>query len=516
VENGIEINEQFQRALDLLENTSKVLFITGRAGTGKSTLLRFFKEHSHKKSVVLAPTGVAALNVQGQTIHSFFGFDPEITVPEAQRIAHIISEKELYRRVEVIIIDEVSMVRADLLDCIDVFLRTIRGKNLPFGGAQLVFIGDLYQLPPVVKGEEEKILSFRYPTPFFFDALVMRELEEKLGNIEFVELEKIYRQEDEEFINILNAIRSRHITPEMLERLNSRFFPYPEELEEDHIVLTSTNQQANEINSYHLNRLKGKEKIYQGVLEGNFERRDLPTETELALKEKARVMFLVNDPCDRFVNGTLGTVVEIGKELVVVTDDGLEVELEPFTWEMYRSLWNPEEETIEREIVGTFTQIPLRLAWAITIHKSQGKTFPRVIIDLGKGAFASGQVYVALSRCTSLEGIILKKPIRLRDIRMDYRVVRYLTRLQAKLSEREMSFEEKLRILQQAISKGEGLVIIYLDGSGDKSRRKILPLSLEETEYMGKTFLGLSAFCYKRNSSRVFRVDRIIQIEKAD
>ncbi|MGB9553162.1 MAG: WYL domain-containing protein, partial [bacterium] len=244
-----------------------------------------------------------------------------------------------------------------------------------------------------------------------------------------------------------------------------------------------------------------------------FERRDLPTETELALKEKARVMFLVNDPYDRFVNGTLGTVVEIGKELVVVTDDGLEVELEPFTWEMFRSHWNPEEEMIEKEIIGTFTQIPLRLAWAITIHKSQGKTFPRAIIDLGKGAFASGQVYVALSRCTSLEGIILKKPIRLRDIRIDYRVVRYLTSLQAKLSEREISFEEKVRILQQAISKGQEMEIVYINGSGDKSRRKILPLSLEETEYMGKTFLGLFALCYKRNTKRMFRVDRIIKME---
>lgn len=512
--NEIEINEQFQRALDLLENTSKVLFITGRAGTGKSTLLRYFREHSHKKSVVLAPTGVAALNVQGQTIHSFFGFDPEITVPEAQRIARIINEKELYRRVEVIFVDEVSMVRADLLDCVDVFLGTIRENHLPFGGAQMVFIGDLYQLPPVVKGEEKEILSFKYPTPFFFDALVMRNLEQELENIEFVELEKIYRQEDQEFINILNAIRSRSITPEMLDRLNSRFFPYPEELEEDHIVLTSTNKQANEINNSHLARLDGREKVYEGVLEGDFGTRDLPTGTELALKEEARVMFLVNDPEDRFVNGTLGTVVEIGKELIVVTDEGLEVELEPFTWEMYRSRWNPEEETIEREITGTFTQIPLRLAWAITIHKSQGKTFPRVIIDLGRGAFACGQVYVALSRCTSLEGIILKSPIRIKDIRIDYRVVDYLTRIQAKLAEREVPREEKMDIIQEAIRNGQELVITYINSRGEKSMRKLRPFALEETEFMGKTFLGLSAICYKTNSQRMFRVDRIIKIEK--
>lgn len=424
---GIDLNPQFQKAIDLLENSHTSLFITGRAGTGKSTLLRYFRDHTRKKSVILAPTGVAALNVQGQTIHSFFRFDPKISPSEASKLGIRTKEKELFGKIDVIIIDEVSMVRADLLDCVDLFLKSARENALPFGGIQIVFFGDLYQLPPVLKRDEEEALSQSYPTPFFFSSQVMKELENQ-GNFELVELEKIYRQEDEKFIEILNAIRFGKANPQILSHLNSRFDPLFKE-REDYIVLTATNKQAQEINLSHLGRLKGRERIFIGEIEGGFEIKDLPTEMELSLKEGARVMFLVNDPIFRFVNGTLGTVVELGKDLVVQTDDGLEVEIEPFTWEMYRTRINPKDRTLEKEILGRFTQIPLRLAWAITIHKSQGKTFPKVVIDLGKGAFAPGQVYVALSRCTSLEGIVLKNQIRLKDIQIDPRVQNFLSKL---------------------------------------------------------------------------------------
>lgn len=506
----IELNPQFKEAFDLLENTDKVIFVTGRAGTGKSTLLKYFRDHSRKRSFVLAPTGVAALNVQGQTIHSFFRFDPKITPIEASRLGRRTGEKDLFRKMEVMIIDEVSMVRADLLDCVDSFLKSARENGLPFGGVQTVFFGDLYQLPPVLRRDEEETLSFRYPTPFFFSSQVMKELE-SLGNFELVELEKIYRQEDEEFIEILNAIRYGRINPQMLARLNSRFDPDFQD-REDHIVLTSTNRQALEINSFHLERLRGRERVFLGEIEGSFERKDLPTEVELCLKEGARVMFLVNDPIFRFVNGTLGTVVELGKDLIVETDEGLEVEIEPFAWEMYRTRVNPEDGTLEKEVLGRFIQIPLRLAWAITIHKSQGKTFPRVVIDLGRGAFAPGQVYVALSRCTSLEGIVLKKPIKMGDIRMDYRVVRFLNNMKARLWDRDHPSGEKVELIKRAIREGREVSITYLSGKGEESSRRILPISLEEKEYQGTRFLRLSAYCFKRKARRTFRLDRIKEV----
>jgi ATP-dependent exoDNAse (exonuclease V) alpha subunit len=513
----IEINPEFQRALDLLADTSQTVFITGRAGTGKSTLLDLYRSQTRKKMIVLAPTGVAALNVTGQTIHSFFGFEPQIAVSDTRRLAAITTKPELYQRLEMIVIDEVSMVRADLLDCVDSFLKAVRHDLSPFGGVQMVFIGDLYQLPPVVKGLEREALAGKYRTPYFFDAQALAQFEQDLEKVEFVELEKIYRQHDREFIDLLNAVRQRTISPAELARINQRCLPIPAALEELYITLTATNAQADRINQAHLARLPGKKRHYRVKMEGEFGNRDLPTDADLTLKKGARVMLLVNDSQGRWVNGSLGMITRTGKENpTVLLDSGEEVEVSPFQWEMIRSRYDRVSDTIEKEIVGTFIQTPLRLAWAVTIHKSQGKTFPRVILDLGRGAFANGQLYVALSRCTSLEGILLRQPLRLSDVRVDYRVVRFLTSFQCRLADRDQSPEDKLHLIQQALNDQRRIRIVYLKGRNEKSERIIQPLRIAQMIYRGIPFPGLEAYCFSAGDRRTFHLERILSVQWTD
>jgi ATP-dependent DNA helicase PIF1 len=513
----IEINPEFQRALDLLGDTSQTVFITGRAGTGKSTLLNLYRSQTRKKMIVLAPTGVAALNVTGQTIHSFFGFEPQITVSDTRRLAAITTKSELYQRLEMIVIDEVSMVRADLLDCVDSFLKAVRHDPSPFGGVQMVFIGDLYQLPPVVKGLEREALAGKYRTPYFFDAQALAQFEQDLEKVEFVELEKIYRQHDREFIDLLNAVRQRTISPAGLARINQRCLPIPAALEELYITLTATNAQADRINQAHLACLPGKKRHYRAKTEGEFGNRDLPTDADLTLKKGARIMLLVNDGQGRWVNGSLGMITRTGKENpTVLLDSGKEVEVPPFQWEMIRSRYDRVSDTIEKEIVGTFIQTPLRLAWAVTIHKSQGKTFPRVILDLGRGAFANGQLYVALSRCTSLEGILLRQPLRLSDVRVDYRVVRFLTSFQCLLADRDQSPEDKLHLIQQALDDQRRIRIVYLKGRNEKSERIIQPLRIAQMIYRGIPFPGLEAYCFSAGDRRTFHLERILSVQWTD
>jgi len=427
-ETSIEINGLFQRALDWMEQTDKPLFITGKAGTGKSTLLQYFRRQTKKRIVILAPTGVAALNVNGETLHSFFRFPPAITPQEAQKLGRRRARRELYATLDAIVIDEISMVRADLLDCIDLFLRAACKINAPFGDKQLICIGDLYQLPPVVRADERVPLLERYPTPYFFSSDVIHELTNKEEGIGFVELEKIYRQHDDTFIALLNAVRNRSATQADLVALNKRCIPSFDDPR--FICLTATNQQADALNTLHLSRLTSKAVTYQGTVSGSFSEQSLPTVPTLFLKSNARVMFLNNDPLGRWVNGTLGRVktVEEGKT-TVTPDEGETVTVDPFTWTLYRSTYNVVAKTIESERLGSFTQIPLRLAWATTIHKCQGKTFDRVTIDLGQGAFAAGQVYVALSRCRTFEGIVLKQPLKPSHLLLDDQVVKFLTSL---------------------------------------------------------------------------------------
>lgn len=413
------LSEDFKVALDLLEDTSSNLFITGRAGTGKSTLLQLFRKTTRKKVVVLAPTGVAALNVGGQTIHSFFGFAPRLLTS-----ADIKKKKrtKMYEKIEVLIIDEISMVRADQLDNIDYALRLNRSDPRPFGGVQMVFIGDLFQLPPVVATPYEKqYFQTVYETPYFFSAKVL----EQNFTLHTVELHKIYRQDERRFINLLEDIRSGMADEDTLEALNTRVQSM--DLSRDHyITLTARNHVANSINTRELNKIDKTRYVFQAKIDGNFNVKLFPTDQLLVLKEGAQVMFIKNDPLKKYVNGTIGVITRLDEKniFVKVQDQKEPVEVHREEWEMLKYSSSSKEGEIKTETIGTFNQYPLRLAWAITVHKSQGKTFEKVIIDLGGGgAFEHGQTYVALSRCKTLEGIVLKHPIKYRDVLIDERII---------------------------------------------------------------------------------------------
>jgi len=423
----IDLSKEFKRALDLLEHSSDSLFITGRAGTGKSTLLNYFKKHTEKNIVVLAPTGVAAVNIGGATIHSFFGFKPDITLEKAWVLGGKTKKPDLYRSLDAIVIDEISMVRADLLDCIDAFMRRVVGTAKAFGGKRVIFFGDLYQLPPVVTRDEIDIYSSRYSSAFFFSADVMSRT-----SLTFLELTHIYRQNEPEFIEILNAIRENKVTPAHLSVLNARlnedYAPPPEEYL---IYLTGTNRAAESYNTYQLHSLPGKLHAFVATTTGSFDRRTEPAPRELILKIGAQVMMTSNDREKRYINGTVGRVEEIGEMdgtpvVSVRLYNKKLIDVAPNSWEMFKFSYNAKSRRITTEVAGTYTQLPLMLAWGITIHKAQGKTFDRVAIDLPH-SFAHGQTYVALSRVTSLSGIILKSPLTSRHVIMDPIVTSWLT-----------------------------------------------------------------------------------------
>lgn len=511
----IELNKQFVKALELMEKTGRNIFITGRAGTGKSTLLELFRAQTKKKIAVLAPTGVAALNVSGQTIHSFFRFKTDITLKRVKKARPDSDMAKLYTGLDAIVIDEISMVRADLFDCIDKFMR-LNGKTdkLPFGGAQMIFFGDLYQLPPVVTSAEREIFRTHYASPYFFSAQVV-----KNGfNFEYLELEKIYRQSDERFISALNAIRNNSMSAEDLEFINTRLAPDFVPPENDFfITLTATNDLAARINRDKLNELRGKEFRNEAYVAGDFEERSLPAEKVLEIKPGAQVMFLNNDREGRWVNGTVGVVKEIKKTeygwKLIVSVGRENYEVDQHTWETHEYYFNKENKSIDTKKKGSFTQYPVRLAWAITIHKSQGKTFERVIIDLNRATFAAGQMYVALSRATKLESIILKKPVLAGHVRIDWQIVRFVTACQYAKSEEELSLEEKVCLLKSAVKEKRTIKIIYLKASDIKTARSIIPKKVGEFEYLNKKFLGVSARCLERNEDRIFRVDRILKME---
>ena len=419
----IEINADFRRALDLVEQ-GRCAFITGRAGTGKSTLLNHLVSLADVPQVVLAPTGVAALNVNGQTIHRFFGFPQSIT-PEQVESGAVFPHRNLQiiRTVQRIIIDEVSMVRADLMDCIDAALRRY-GPNpeLPFGGIQMVFVGDPYQLPPVVTDEESEYFATHYQTPFFFSSHALASLE-----FETVELGLIYRQSDDDFIEILNAIRENSATQQHFDRLalnvDAEFVP---DAEDPYITLTTTNRIADRVNSERLADLDGAEFQRVAELSGDFPSR--PNSADLRYKVGAQVMMLTNDPADRWVNGSLGMITDVRvladhEVSVLIYDTGEIVSVEPHRW----SVTQPRLESgrLTHDDMGTFRQLPFALAWAITIHKSQGKTFDRVIIDLGGGTRSIGQLYVALSRARTLDGIVLRQAVRPKHVLVEDEVSRF-------------------------------------------------------------------------------------------
>lgn len=419
----IELSENILSLLDNLENSVNHFFITGNAGTGKSTLLTHFRNSSKKNLAVVAPTGVAAVNVKGETIHSFFRFAPTITPDQAREEAKRTRDSKLYRSLQTLIIDEISMVRADLLDSIDSFLKAVRKSEESFGGVQVIMVGDLFQLPPVVTTNEVDALNSQYSSPFFFSSKVMESINDNLfTKFKVVHLDKIHRQKDPKFINILNNIRNNQVTDEDINSLN-RHLISDGEYSENHIILTSINSQADMINQARLNQIMGTPYSFHATTSGNFSERQQPAPDCVVLKTGARVMMLNNDPDDRWINGTLGTVFAVKpNEVIVKIENGDTVSVTPFNWSAFKTQFNEEKNIIETKEVGSFKQMPLKLAWAITIHKSQGKTFDNVIIDFGRGAFAHGQTYVALSRCTTLSGIKLLRPISKSDIIFDKRI----------------------------------------------------------------------------------------------
>lgn len=436
----IDHNPELDRALHLLDNTSSHVILTGRAGTGKSTLLSYFRLHTKKKSVVLAPTGIAAVNVQGETIHSFCGFKPSVTLFSALKRARNLKKKErdMYKAVQMIIIDEISMVRADLLDIVDRFLRKAVGDDTPFGGKQMVFIGDLYQLPPVLREEEKEDYQIFYKTPYFFSAQVIKELLTSAFPPEHVELTKMYRQEQLDFIALLNGIRDGSCTERDILALNARArISLPEDSKAIH--LTATNAQADTENAVRLEALDAPLELYQAKVTGELEERIFPVKSVLELKVGARIMMTNNETDGRWQNGSLGTVTACDEQGIEVhLDNGRICEIEQFRWDMYHTVLDEEKGQLEQKSIGSFTQYPLKLAWAITIHKSQGQTFDEVLIDLGRGAFAEGQTYVALSRCRTFEGLFLKQPVRTRDIKVDDRIdafFAFLRQVQRKMRE---------------------------------------------------------------------------------
>ena len=420
----------FETAERYVRYTGKSVFLTGRAGTGKTTFLKYIAQTISKRFVILAPTGVAAINAGGTTIHSFFQLplcpylpDVKELITEYQtpdRYRSLRKERiKIIRTLDLLIIDEISMVRADILDAVDMTLRRYSRNDLPFGGVQLLMIGDIHQLSPVVKESERQYISQVYPSPYFFHS-------KAIGKMDYItiELQKVHRQKDADFIDVLNAVRDNRITPQVLERLNSRVGA--KQTSDEVIRLTTHNAQADQINTAELMALPSKPAVFEAKIEGDFPENNYPADLFLSLKEGAKVMFIRNDSQAGYYNGKMGTVMEIstnGNVLVEAFDGGL-IEVEPAVWENIQYEIDQQTQEIVPVVVGKFRQLPLRVAWAVTIHKSQGLTFNNVIIDAG-AAFAFGQVYVALSRCRTLEGITLQTPISASALYSDTHISRF-------------------------------------------------------------------------------------------
>jgi DNA-binding CsgD family transcriptional regulator len=500
-------NRIFNLAAELVNHTARHVFITGKAGTGKTTFLKWIRENTEKNVVIVAPTGVAAINASGVTAHSFFQlpFGPFIPGPGNNHGAGAATDRhqlfrntrfatarrELFQEMELLIIDEVSMIRCDMLDAIDAILRHFRKQpQVPFGGVQVVYIGDMFQLPPVIPSHEWEILREYYASPFFFEAKAVKEAPPL-----YIELKKIYRQNEQHFIDILNRIRNNNPIAEDLDELNKKFDPEfnpPEQ--EKYITLTTHNRKADVINEAALSALEGKLYSFEAEINGEFSEKALPTEQHLQLKEGAQVMFIRNDTGEarRFYNGKLGVVKKISDDEIIVSlgkgENDLKIEKE--TWRNIRYNYNKENSHIEEEELGSFKQYPIRLAWAITIHKSQGLTFEKAVIDAGS-SFAAGQVYVALSRCTSLSGLVLHSRISKGAIATDPRILEFAQReanddyLEELLVEEKKKFqaenlvkafgwEKILKVLVEWKENIEGKKLPAIDSVLDLNRRLIL------------------------------------------
>ena len=416
---GVKPTPELEAARTYVSEGAGHLFVTGRAGTGKSTLLRALREASGNDTVVLAPTGLAAVQVGGQTIHSFFGLPPRLIKPEDVRPSRRLG---LMRKLSTLVIDEVSMVRSDLMEGIDRCLRLNRKRpHDPFGGVRMMMFGDLHQLPPVVQGEIAGVLQERFGGPFFFDAPGLKE-----GEARLIELSHVFRQTGGPFLDALNRLRDGTADRVTLELLNARVRNFAELPERDrYVILTPTNQVANEINQEFLAKLPGKDWISEAEITGTFGDSAHPTDQALLLKEGAKVIMIRNDADKRWVNGSLAFVTRLEGDSVYVEIDGEEHEVEPATWEAIRYEYDAKTDKVVEQVAGTFKQLPMRLAWALTIHKAQGLTLDRVYIDMRRGAFAHGQAYVAFSRCRTLEGLGLARALRPHDVIFDRASTRY-------------------------------------------------------------------------------------------
>lgn len=505
----IELTSDFRDALERIERGVSPLFITGNAGTGKSTLLRHFRRNTRKNVVVVAPTGMAALNIRGVTIHSFFKFAPKLLQEKDVRINH--NKTDVYKKIDTIVIDEISMVRADVLDAIDVSLRLHRGSREPFGGAQVIMFGDVCQLPPVVKGEIQKsYFSSHYKSPYFFSSHVIEKTELKT-----MELQKIFRQADPHFIGILNRIRRAEATIDDMTSINERCV-----IDREHssrITLTTTNKSANQINQDELDKLPPPEFKSVADVTGSLEPDAYPAELNLILKIKTQIMMLSNNGA-LWVNGSIGHVVGWDDSSIkVLLDTGVH-SVSRNKWEIIDYRYNKTEKRIEEYVLGTYEQFPVRLAWAITIHKSQGQTFENIAIHMNKGAFAHGQLYVALSRCKSLNGISMLTPVSLTDLCFDDRIQWFLNQTQTDYHFNvSSSYAHGVHILDSiatptksdikmsildAISNNREVEIFYSDYNSNESTRVIAPIAWVD----GDKFV---AYCNLRKEERHFRVSRI-------
>lgn len=493
----ITLSPEQQALFEIMEKSRQHLFITGRAGTGKSVLLRHFRSNTEKRSVVVAPTGIAALNVRGQTIHSMFRLAPQFY--QKGTLAKNSRACSLLKRIETLIIDEISMVRADLLDAVDERLREAHRNDIPFGGIQVIMFGDLYQLPPVV---EENLLPYferTYGGVHFFNASAWGQTEFKI-----YELSQIFRQKDPVFKDILNVVRDGTVTDAQVEQLNERCdVPIPTE---GTLTLATTNSLVTNINQRRLDQLEGKAYEYKATITGEMKKSTFPTEETIYLKVGAQVVLLQNDKDKRWVNGTIATISSLKDGSITVHVNGIDYELDQKTWEEIRYEYDPDSHKVKEEVVSSFTQYPIRLAWAMTIHKSQGQTYESVALDLTANTFAPGQLYVALSRCTSLEGLYLKLPVKRSHVLVEAKVKDFMTKREAIIVEAEGTVEGTLSIVEDEPSQQDlflsehsqiveaiqenSLVVQEKIKSAKKrghpatgNKKKVVPLSLDNAIY---------------------------------